>query len=157
MAKNPVASVRTMDETRKAELYKKLDDWHRAKHKAAEWGQKEMELRKEIFSEYFPDAVEGTNTLTLEFGKALKANRVISRSIVKAELEALVTVERAKVDATGMCTSNILPLLDDVVVYEPKLSVSEWKKLPEESRKLLADVVTIKDGAPTLSIETPKT
>lgn len=157
MAKAPVASVKTMDETQKAALYEKIGEWVAAKAKAAEWTAKEMELRKELFAEYFPDAQEGTNNLNLEWGKQLKANCVISRNIVKDELAALRTVEAQKLADDANYKSNIMPLIDLVVEYEPKLVVGEYKKLSAESQLLLADMITIKDGAPSLSLETPKT
>lgn len=156
MAKKPVASVRTMDETQKAELYDTISEWHKAKAKAAEWTAKEMELRKAIGAKFFADATEGTNNLALDYGKVLKFTKTISRSPDKAQLNAVLFEERKKLAEDPEYKSNVMPLIDDVISYEPKVSVSEWKKLDADQQKLLADVVTEKDGAPSLSIETPK-
>lgn len=157
MAKKPVQSVKTMDETQKATLYADISAWHAAKAKMAEWTSKERELRDAIVAKYFPEGTEGTNTMNLDFGKALKANITVSRGVDKAQLEAMKTSEDAKLAADPEYKSNLMPLLDEVVKYRPEVSTSGWKELSAESRLLLADVVTEKPGAPSLSIETPKT
>jgi hypothetical protein len=158
MAKKPVLDVKGLDETQKAALYAKIGEWQKAKSKAAEWTAKEMDLRKEIVAEFFPaDCEEGKNNMKLEWGKQLGFTRVINRSVEKVQLKAALELEAAKKAADPTYKSNILPIIDEVIQYEPKVSVSAYKELSEESRLLIADIVTVKEGAPTLALETPKT
>lgn len=156
MATKPAKSVTTMPEADKKALYDKITEWNAAKAKAAEWTEKEMRLRKEIVAEYFADGTEGTNNFNLEWGKQLKADIKVSRSLVKAELEAVLLRERQKLNEDPNYKSNIMPLLDVIVEYEPKLVVGEYKKLDKDGMLLIADLVTVKDGAPGLSLDTPK-
>lgn len=149
MAKKPVQSVKSFDETRKAELYVKLSAWHTAVNKQAEWRAKELELRSELAA-FFKDATEGTNTLELDYGKALKLNVKVNRSVDRAQLEAFKNLAIAAKD------EDALKLLDTVVAYDPKVVVGEWKKLPKEDVLKLSDIITEKPGTPELSIETPK-
>lgn len=153
----PTRSVTVYTPEAKKDLYDKITIWLAAKAKAAEWTQKEMALRKELFAENFPEPQEGTNNLNLEFGKQLKVTHNITRSLVKAELEALLLIERQKLAEDPNYKSNLMPIIDTIVEYEPKLVVGEYKKLDADQQKLIADMITVKDGAPTLSLETPKT
>lgn len=149
MAKKPVSSVKSFDETRKAELYAKLGEWHKAAAKQAEWRAKELELRDELAA-FFDNPTEGTNTLELDYGKVLKLNAKVNRSVDKAQLEAY------KALATAAHDTEALKLLDSVIAYDPKVMVGDWKKLEPADRLKLADVITEKPGTPELTIETPK-
>jgi len=148
MAKKPALSAQSLDETRRNELYKLLGDWHTAQAKSAAWRAKELELRGKI-AEFFAGATEGTNSMTLDYGKVLKLNVKVNRSIVPEQLEALKNL------AIAGKNDNILKLLDTVVKYKPDLVTGEWKKLGKDDIALLADVVTERPGTPELSIETP--
>lgn len=158
MAKKPVLDVKTMDETRKQALYDKIGEWQKAKLKAAEWTAKEMELRKSIVEEFFPaECEEGKNNMKLEWGKQLGFTKVISRKADKAQLAAAIELEAAKLAADPNYKSNILPLIEEVIKYDPVVSASAYKELSAESKLLLADIITEKEGAPTLALEAPKT
>lgn len=151
MAKKPVLSAKALSEEEQAAFYATLSEWKKAKDKAAEYAAKELELRNALVAKYFPNGTEGTNTMTLDYGKALKADIKVNRSVDRAQLNALLEIERPKGEE-----SNILPLLDEVISYDPKVSVSAWKELAPEDKLLLADIITEKPGTPSLSIETPK-
>jgi hypothetical protein len=154
MARNATLSITSLPEAKQKELSVKLAEWNTAKKKAAEWTARERELRDQIAAEYFTGKPEGTHNMTLGYGKKLKYVRTISRNPVKEELNAVLSTERTKEkESKGAYKSNLLPLIDEVISYDPKVSTSGWKGLSDESRLLLANVVTEKDGAPTLSIE----
>ena len=148
MAKKPVLSAQALDETRRKELYDLIGSWHTAKVKSSSWRAKELELRNKI-AEFFTGATEGTNNMTLDYGKILKLNVKVNRSIVPEQLEALKNLSVAGKN------DNVLKLLDAVIKYKPELVTGEWKKLGKDDIALLADVVTEKPGTPELSIETP--
>jgi hypothetical protein len=157
MARKPVQSVTTLSAEAKQALYDKISEWHKAKAKAAEWTAKEMELRKELVATYFKDGTEGTNNFNLEWGKQLKADIKVNRTVVKDQLNAILVLERQRLAEDPNYKSNIMPIIDTIVEYEPKLVVGEYKKLDAEQQKQVADLVTVKEGAPGLSLETPKT
>lgn len=158
MAKKPVLDVKTMDETQKAELYALIGEWNKAKSKAAEWTAKEMELRKQIVADFFPDdCAEGKNNMKLDWGKQLGYTKNISRKADKAQLAAAIELEAGKLKEDPNYKSNILPLIEEIISYDPVVSNSGYKALSAESQALLADIITIKEGAPTLALEAPKT
>lgn len=158
MAKRPVLDVKTMAEADKTALYETITKWQTAKLKAAEWTAKEMDLRKEIVEKFFPEGLEeGKNNMKLEWGKQLGYTRNISRKADKAQLRAALETEAQKLAEDPSYKSNILPLIEEVISYDPVVSNSAYKELSPESQALLADIITIKDGAPTLALEAPKT
>ena len=48
---------------------------------------------------------------------------------------------------------NIAPLIADVIKYEPKLKITEFKALSADDVKLLAPAITEKPGAPDLELK----
>jgi len=143
-------SVENFDHERKEKFYADLQKWYDTSEKAAVLREQEMELRKALVTEYMPDAKEGTNTLGLGFGKVLKVTVPVTRAVDDAQLDALKKVAAAE----GRV--SVLALCDVIFNYRPSLAVGEWKDLTDDERKLFADVVTEKPGAPGVKIETPK-
>lgn len=150
MAKKPFAVASSMHHETRNRLYTKLEAWYKVSEESAKLRAQEMELRREIVDEFFTDAGEGTSTISLDYGKALKVNKTITRSVDAAQLEAL------KVLAHEQGKTSVLVAIDTLFTYKPSLSVSEWKELTDDERKVFAEIVTEKPGAPSLSIETPK-
>ncbi|UPT53337.1 hypothetical protein [Synechococcus phage Yong-L2-223] len=136
-------------ETRKR-LYTKLENWHKLAIEVAKLRDQENELRREIVDEFFAGAEEGTNTITLDYGKVLKANVTINRKVDAEQLEALKTTAKD----TGK--TSVLMAIDTLFTYKPSLSVSGWRGMTAEEQKVFADVITEQPGSPSLSIDTPK-
>lgn len=149
MAKKPVLSAKTLSDADRMDLYAKLEAWHKLVADLAFLVSKEMEMRKAIAERYFKDCEEGTNTMILDYGKVLKADIKINRSVDEAQLEAL------KTDAHNTGKTSLLMQIDALFAYKPNLRVGEWKELDNKDRKKFAAVVTEKPGAPSLKIETP--
>jgi len=113
--------------------------------------EREMELRKYIVNRAFPKKEEGVNKRELGAGYTLKAtikyNYVLDsdNDKIDAALEKL-----AKVDNEGSF------IADRLVNWKATLSVSEYRQLDPKYKKIIDEVVTVNDAAPTLEIVEPK-
>lgn len=107
--------------------------------------EEENALRKELFEACFENPVEGTNSFKLYNGHVLKFTHKINRTLDSA---ALSTVRE-------MLTEKNVNM-DDLIRMKPELSVSAYKKLPEDSRKIMDLAITAKPGTPSYEIVLPK-
>ncbi len=140
-------NVLTLPADDKAELYNLLTEFTEVTNRLAADVARQRDIRLYIVAKYFARSPEGTATLPLEFGKALKAGINITRTVNKTALDEFNKTN----------TSNSLKAaLDDLLTYDPKVSVTKWKALDPETKLALADIVIEKDGLPTLEIATPK-
>ncbi len=122
-----------------------LQEWYKLKKTLEDVKTREMELRKQIFGAAFTNPKEGINSLTLPDGYSLKATHVISRTVDKA----LFSVLREEFLRSGIHVDNI-------VQWEPKLSVSGYRTLTEEEMHLFDQCLIIKPGSPSMDITAPK-
>jgi hypothetical protein len=122
-----------------------LNEWWRMSQELDKLKAEEMQLRKKIFATYFRAPVEGTNTVPLSAGWVLKAAYPITRK-VDVPLLTNLGLELAK---------QGLPM-DSLIKYKPELSVTDYRKLSDEQRKLLDQVLDIKPGSPQVEIVLPK-
>lgn len=161
MAKKPLLNATKMTEAEKAAFYASITEWHELATQIAALTVKENEARKKIAETYFKGAEEGTNVIVLDFGKELKLDKRVNRKLDKAELEA------AQAASTNWAALNpnvtewpaeLIPLeiFNDLIAYDPKLSVGTWKGLPQETRLKFGNIVSESDGTPGLTIHTPK-
>jgi len=127
------------------ELYAKIGLWNEAQSQLSALKEREMNLRKEIFSAIFPTPAEGTNTSELPDGWKIKGVYKLNYSLDDAALTvALKELRKHRV------------AVDTLVTYKPSLSVSEYKKLDPKWKQVLASAVEVKPGAPALDLIAPK-
>lgn len=132
-----------------------------AKKKAIEVAkEEEMELRKYIVKREFPKPNEGMNTKDLGEGYQLKAGVKFNYNLADNE-----TVENClgKIAAIG---NNGPFIADRLVTWTPSFKLTEYRILHEEAGKgekpaqemlkIISEMLTITEGAPTLEIKTPK-
>ena len=123
-----------------------LDAWSEMAQKLAALKSAEMLLRVKIFKGLFPNPVEGTNSVPLGTeGWQIKAKYPINR---KPDV-ALLTARAQELREAG------IPL-DSVIRAVPELSTTEYRKLTDEQRHLLDQVMEIKPGSPSIEIVLPK-
>lgn len=122
-----------------------LEEWYTLQAELSVIKEKEQTLRMKIFKGMFNDPVEGTNTIDLPDGFALKGKRVINRSVDEAAFKA--SIEEL--------ASNGIPT-DEIIRYKPELAVSVYRKLTAEQMHLMDTVLIVKDGMPGLEIMKPK-
>lgn len=123
-----------------------LNAWSEMQQKLAALKSAEMLLRVKIFKGLFPSPVEGTNSVPLgDQGWVIKGKYPINR---KPDV-ALLTARAKELRDAG------IPL-DSVIRAVPELSTTEYRKLTDEQRHLLDQVMEIKPGSPALEIVLPK-
>lgn len=121
---------------------KLITDWVKADTERAKWVAREMELRKQLFGDLFPNPVEGAgNKIRVGHGKAIQATHKINRTIDRAMHDEL-----RKMD-------NVAPIIAEVVKYTPELKIREFKLLAKESILAIAPMITEKPGSPTLELK----
>lgn len=128
------------------ELNQLLTEHKQAETLASQWTARERELRQAIFNYCFPKPVEGTGNLyRLPFDKTLvgdyKINYMVDRGLLDAEIKK------------GL-TSNVRPVIDKVISFDPKVRPGELKKLEREDLLLISPLITAKPGLPALEIKT---
>ena len=131
-----------MDAKNKMKL---LKEWLDVSSNLSELKKKETELRREVHSSFFEKPLkEGTQNVELKKGYKLKAVTKLNRSLDK-DLE--------KID-------SIMKILDkkheEVIVYQPKLNVKEFRKMDDKSLKIFSEILTEKPGTVDISLVVPK-
>lgn len=134
--------------------------WQKKKDAIETAKNEEMELRKYIVKREFPKAVEGTNTKELGAGYQLKSiikynYNLADNDTVEATLEKLSTLGNA-----GSAIS------DRLVSWKPNFLLTEYRQLQEDKEKgskfaddalkIITEMLTIVEAAPTLEIREPK-
>jgi hypothetical protein len=107
----------------------------------------EMLLRQKIYAGLFVEPHEGTNTVPLNEGWVLKANRVINRKVDLPVLQAY-SAPGGPLEKMGVNPNNLIE-------WEPKLKVKEYRTLTEEQRLVFDTCLTISDGSPSMQIMLP--
>ena len=130
----------------------KLNEWTNVKLevavKAKPLIEREQVLRKEVTALFFPEPVEGANTLELEGGWKLKLTYKIDRKVDEALLDGI------KVQLREMQVNT-----DTLINLKPSLAITAYRTLVElnpEAAKILEHALDIKPGSPTLELLPPK-
>lgn len=123
-----------------------LAEWYRLQAELKRVKTSEMLLRVMIFKGFFPDPREGTNNFTLPDGHVLKGGHVINREVDPGSYQAL----QPQFQQAGI-------LFNDLVKWEPKLKIAQYRTLTEEQRNLFDQCLIIKPGSPSLEIAPPST
>lgn len=124
---------------------KKVERWFEIDKQLSVLKAEEIALRKEIFTEAFPNPVEGSkNKMPLAAGWILQGDHKINRKVDEAVVRTL---------ATG---DNTAPLIDRCFNFKPSLILKEFKALEGDDLNLLADAVTETPGTPSLKVVLPK-
>lgn len=143
-----------------------LVEWQNLKDAVTKAKDAEMEMRKYIVSRTFPDKQEGTNTLELGNGYSLKAqvkyNYNLCSDVNKID-DALYRI--------GKLSNEMALISDRLVSWTPNFLLTEYRLLQDaaadtgapnhqqakDALKILSEVLTITDAAPSLEIKAPKT
>ena len=123
--------------------------WAELKTKLEKAKTLEMELRKYIVKREFSSVKEGVNNIELGNGYKLKAtlkyNYVIDNNKIDSALDEL-----AKINNEGSF------IAERIVKWKADLVLKEYRELEPQYKKIIDEVLTIKDAAPTLEIVEPK-
>lgn len=150
-ANQPTATLDQQPPEKRAELEALLTEWAAAVKAAAAAKpaiEAEQEIRKKVFTAFFPAPVEGTNQYGLTHGWTLKATHKIDR---KVDGDAWPAVKEKLLE--------IGVVADPLVTFEPKLDTKAYKALltiNAAAGKVMDTALTIKPGSPTLELVAPK-
>lgn len=148
----PTAALVDQTPERQAELTALLMEWREAVAAAMAVKptiEREQELRKRVFAEFFQKPEEGVNVYQLPAGYQLKGTHKIER---KVDGDAWPAVKSKLIEME-------VAMVENLVNWEPKLDTKYYKSLCEvkpEAAKVMDEALTIKPGSPTLEFIAPR-
>lgn len=154
MAKN--ASVETT-------VYSNLDDktliaeWDKTAKYAATWKYKEAALREEVVKRIFAnDITAGTYNYELGLGYKLKCVKKDTYTpVTKKTNPDDITINDA-LQRIGEMGNEGKFIVGRIIKWKPELSLTEYKNLSDDMKKIITDALIIKPAMPTLEIIEPK-
>lgn len=129
-----------------------LAEWYKLTEQLSDLKAKETVLRSRIYKYFFTNPVEGTNTYVLPDKYQLKAVRKVERKVDEAALQVFRQPQE------GKNTSKFEEVeVNAGTLFKTKfeLVVSEYRKLSDDQKKVVDQVLIIKDGSPQLDITPP--
>ena len=134
--------------------------WQQKKDAIEAAKAEEMALRKYIVTREFPKPKEGTNTKDLGNGYALKAGIKHNYNLADNDTVENCLERLSQLGNTGSFVA------DRLVSWKPNFLLTEYRDLQENAEKgsqfakdalkIIGDMLTITEGAPTLEIKEPK-
>lgn len=116
-----------------------LYEWYQLTEQLVPMKAKELELRKKLFGEYFPEPVEGTNRVEIEGAEliaVLPYNYTIDPDDLDAALETVPASKR-----------------DQLITWKPSLAKKVYNSLSKKARTTFTTTcLTVKPGSPSLKI-----
>lgn len=162
MAKAPIAVVSKMPADAQKLFFADLDAWYKA-DQAAMIAAAALIKAQQAFNERLAalkiSLTEGTNTIEIGFGKQLKLDQPINRSVDRAALAALQAFIADEADQSPEAIelrAQAKAAMEAAVAYKPDVSVSGFKSLDADQKKLIGDLITEKLGKVKLEIHVPK-
>jgi hypothetical protein len=128
------------------ELVPVLQQWDTAVAVLAKAKKTEEALRRKVFGMAFVNPKEGVNKYPLPAGYTLEGERKINRT---ADQSAINDEVRKSLAEKGI-------ILDLLLKYKPEVVVGKYKELTIEQRNLLSEIITEKEGLPSIKIIDPK-
>ena len=114
-----------------------LQEWVDTQQMMRQIKLEEMELRKKLVQFLVPEAVVGVHT------------RGFNTIIVKATLKLNHKFDEQELEEHY---DDLSDLEKEAVKYKPSLSLSAYKKIPDELRQQLDEMLIVTPAAPTLSV-----
>lgn len=109
--------------------------------------KREKDLREQVVEALFADAPIGTNNHELPTGDTLACMKKLN---YKLDAETTANAQTAVAFLIGH------ELTKRLVKWKPELSLSEYKKLPDNARAIIDKVLTITPATPSLELKTKK-
>ncbi len=134
------------EESDQSELFKTLKKLNEVKAYIKEANEIKATLEKEIFSHLVEHEAdfEGTTNYEVNGGLAkIKTIHALNYKVIADEHEIYKVLEKLKSDASR----------ERIIKFEPKISVSEIRKLSSLDMKLISPLLEIKPKKPTLTFE----
>lgn len=128
-----------------------ISAWFKLKLKLGEYKIAEAAARMRIARGYFAKPHEGTNNFELsEIGDTAGGVLKLTHSIERKVDEAVLTQKEFQEEWKKQKIPNTL------IKWKPELSISQYRVLTEEQRKLVDTCLIVRDGSPQVDIKIPK-
>lgn len=128
-----------------------LEDWKATDERLKELRVEEKNKREEVieaYSEETDEMASGTESIDIGFGHDLKIEHKLTYSFEKISNEE---VDKALDEIADKCEGGEI-LAERLVTWKPSISVSEYKKLPADAKKIIDRVLTIKPSSKSIKI-----
>lgn len=129
-------------------LFERALVWEKAKAALQVAQANEAAARDALLEKDFADRVIGTNTKALPDGRLVKCVASLRYSSDMARVKACVA-KMKKLANGGLLAERLFG-------YEPKVMISELKKLPDNMRKLADAAIDLKPARPSIEIVVPE-
>lgn len=127
-------------------------EWNNTVAAAKAAVEKERELRKQVLALNFDMDSSGTKRIELGGGYKLKAVVAMKYKVTKNE-----AVEPADYSHLPALMAQLpLKVAQEIIRWTPDVSVTAYKALTEDERKIVNQFVIIENGSSSLELETPK-
>ncbi|CUS06491.1 hypothetical protein FDJ62_gp30 [Acinetobacter phage Loki] len=130
-----------------------ITGWSDLKEQMNRLKAQELEMRNEIIKRFFSRDLDKEGTINHELGRGWKLKAEFKKTYGFTTTEDL----NAALDKLEDQSPEFKLLVERLVGWSPKLSVSEYKKLPDDFRKIIDEVIVIKPSQPTVTLVEPKT
>lgn len=130
-----------------------ITGWSDLKEQMNRLKAQELEMRNEIIKRFFSRDLDKEGTINYELGRGWKLKAEFKKTYGFTTTEDL----NAALDKLEDQSPEFKLLVERLVGWSPKLSVSEYKKLPDDFRKIIDEVIVIKPSQPTVTLVEPKT
>jgi hypothetical protein len=124
-----------------------LSEWYELQTTLKELKEKEMNLRKVLFTQYFPSPTVGTNKLELPDGYVLEGKYTLDYKLDINHFKKIV--ESPEGEYVGL-------ELGDVLDYKEVFNATRYKQLAPELQDIIKEALVIKPACPTLAIKKVK-
>ena len=129
-----------------------LSQWYQLQEQLMKLKAAELLLRMKIFKGMIKAPKEGTNTVPLAEGWALKGKHVINRDVDQAALAVNTAVDPAthmsRLSANGIH-------VEQLIKWKPELITKTYRTLTPEQQQIFDECLIIKEGSPQLEIMLP--
>ena len=120
-----------------------LSEWYELQTTLKEIKEKEMNLRKVLFTQYFPQPTVGSNKVKLPDGYVLEG---------KYTLDYKLNIDDFKKICVGPQALEVGLEFEDVVDLKEIFNATRYKQLAPEMQAIIKEALTIKPACPTLAI-----
>lgn len=128
-----------------------IQAWIQSQRDLAVAKEKEADLRAKVVALDAENAVE-SGTVNLELGNGYKLKYVYKQNTRFISSDAVQSV-LDKIERTGDAGALIANRL---VKWKPELSITEYKQLPDNFKKMIDEVVIFSAGTPSVEFVEPK-
>jgi hypothetical protein len=133
-----------------------LGKWYALQQQLNKLKVEEHFLRLQVFKHYFKAPNEGTNTHKLPDDYQVKGVYVINRKVLLEQMQAMCTRPEVGPGEFGPSVLEVAGVkVSELIKWTPELAIKSYRELTDEQRKLVDQMLEIKEGSPQLKVDPP--